>query len=276
MQLLFKVDEQIITFENHEKKVVAKSQNYLTCKFSFSEEWNNVTKTAIFISAKGNVYNQILNDDSCAVPWEVIEYPHFIVSIFGGDRITANSVSVTVTKSGYVLGETPKEPTPDVYQQILKMIEDIEVGGISEEKLKEIVNAEIEKVINSADFKEGLAEEVLKGISVPKKISDLIDDTLPVGGINYAEHSNFSEEAKVSGRAIKDVDENPIHETYAKKTDIPTHISNLIDDTGYHPVSYALNAKNAEKDFDGIDFGLKYATKKELSEAIGEALEGDY
>ena len=147
MQLDFKVNEQIITHENPEKKVVADSIKYLTCKFTFSEEWNGITKTAIFISASGDVYNVILDkNETCNVPYEVIKYPHFIISIFGGDRITANKFVIDVAKSGYCKGETPKEPTPDVYAQILSKLDGIEVGEVDEEQIKEVVNEMLKSI----------------------------------------------------------------------------------------------------------------------------------
>lgn len=147
MQLDFKVNEQIITHENPEKKVVADSIKYLTCKFTFSEDWNGITKTAIFISASGDAYNVILDkNETCNVPYEVIKYPHFIISIFGGDRITANKFVIDVAKSGYCKGETPKEPTPDVYAQILSKLDGIEVGEVDEEQIKEIVNEVLKSI----------------------------------------------------------------------------------------------------------------------------------
>lgn len=144
MQLNFNVKQQIITLTDTETKVVEKSRNYLHCAFNFCEEWDNKIKTAIFISADGDVFNVILENDTCAVPWEVIKAPYFSVSVFGGDLITANKITVTVIKSGYCEGKTPTEPTPDVYAQILKLIE--EMGGeVDEELIKQAVTEYLEE-----------------------------------------------------------------------------------------------------------------------------------
>ena len=114
--LKFKITNQTIErIDNF--KVVSDSRNYLKAVFSFSEEWIG-DKTAIF-GHGGEFFSVLLEDDGCTVPWEVIKAPHFSVSVVCGDRITTNAVSVNVQKSGYVEGETPKEPTPDVYEQIL-------------------------------------------------------------------------------------------------------------------------------------------------------------
>lgn len=124
MELLFRVKEQIIEHLTTDKKVVANSRNYLKCKFEFCEDWKGVIKTAIFTAATGDIFNVILENDACTIPYEVINYPHFTVSVFGGDLITVNRATVDVLKSGYAKGETPKEPTPDVYTQIINITKD--------------------------------------------------------------------------------------------------------------------------------------------------------
>ena len=129
MQLDFKVEEQNLHLVSL-KKVVADSVDYLTCKFTFSEDWNGVTKSATFFPANGEPYTQTLEDDGCVVPHEVIKYPLFKVSVFGGDLITTNKVIVNVIESGYVLGQTPKPPTPDVYNQILNKLNNNTDNGI--------------------------------------------------------------------------------------------------------------------------------------------------
>lgn len=120
MQLDFNVEEQTLTWVNREKTPVADSVKYLTAKFTFSDEWTGLNKTAIFFAPDGKPYSQILVDDGCEVPHEVIKSPLFKVSVAGGDLITTNIIIIGIIKSGYVKGETPKPPTPDVYTQILE------------------------------------------------------------------------------------------------------------------------------------------------------------
>ena len=126
MQLDFKVEEQTLTWVNKEKMPVADSVKYLTAKFKFSDEWTGINKTATFFTSDGKPYNQLLVDDWCEVPHEVIKAPLFKVSVAGGDLITTNIIIVGIIKSGYVKGETPKPPTPDVYSQILEKVEHTE------------------------------------------------------------------------------------------------------------------------------------------------------
>jgi hypothetical protein len=131
MQLEFKIDQQIIT-RLDTNKVVGNSKNYLYAKFSFSDEWEGVDKTAVFrkadIYSKGSgvTYSVLLEDNMCKEPHEVIADPMFLVSVFGGERITANRVEIPVLQSGYAEGETPSEPTPTVYEQLLEKAENME------------------------------------------------------------------------------------------------------------------------------------------------------
>lgn len=117
IELKFSVTGQLLKRSNIET-VVADSKNYLSAAFIFSEDWSEITKTAVFSHGE-NVFNVVLEDDKCIVPHEVIKESHFNVSVFGGDLITASEVRVDVMESGMEDGETPSEPTPDIYNQIV-------------------------------------------------------------------------------------------------------------------------------------------------------------
>ncbi len=124
MQLEFNIKNQSISrVDNHE--VVADSKNYLRAHFSFSNDWDDVNKTAVFKHGE-DVYNVILIDDACLVPHEVIKANYFTVSVFGGDLITVDKSDVFVCACGLEEGQTPSEPTPDVYAQILNVATEAE------------------------------------------------------------------------------------------------------------------------------------------------------
>ena len=125
--------------------VVAKSKSYLTAEFSFlTPDWQGVTKTAIFHD-KDTSYTQILTDDNCEVPWEWLANAGTKqVSVIGGELITVNMADVTVYESGYKEGKTPEPPTPTVYEQIIAMLNEIETGGIPDDKIAAAVQAYLE------------------------------------------------------------------------------------------------------------------------------------
>ena len=123
MTLTFEVENQMIR-RTDTNIVVADSKNYLHASFTFSEEWQGA-KTAIF-SHGVDRYCVLLENDMCLVPWEVIKQGSIGVTVFCGDLITANTVYVSVYKSGYGDGKVPSEPTPSVYQQIISLLNDID------------------------------------------------------------------------------------------------------------------------------------------------------
>ena len=116
MLLTFQINKQLICRTDKEIPV-ADSENFLYAQFSFSEEWEG-TKTAIFNN--GTPYSVMLENDKCLVPWEVITASGFSVSVYCGERITANTSFVKVLPSGYVEGQTPQPPSKTVYDQILE------------------------------------------------------------------------------------------------------------------------------------------------------------
>ncbi len=117
--LRFSVKNQIISREDC-FDVVADSKGYLKANFIFSEEWTGDI-VAVFGGAEKSFYDVVLENGECLVPWEVIKSPFFTVSVFCGDLITTNAEKIKVMPSGYANGQPRKEPTPDVYNQILSM-----------------------------------------------------------------------------------------------------------------------------------------------------------
>ena len=126
MYLRFNVESQHLT-RTDRSIVVARSENYLKAKFDFSPDWDGVTKTGVFTNG-GRVYNVILDNDECFVPTEVIRKGCFTVSVFGGNLITADVVTIRVEPSGYEVGGSPEPPTPGVYEQVLGMFDKFRGG----------------------------------------------------------------------------------------------------------------------------------------------------
>lgn len=120
MKITFVLDKQTIR-RTDSNTVVAGSRDYLYAHFALaSPDWI-APITAIF----GNK-TVILNDDGdCKVPWEVIEHPgEFSVSAFCVSVHTAQGVMVPVEETPYDPGETPPDPSPDVYTQLTQMVQE--------------------------------------------------------------------------------------------------------------------------------------------------------
>lgn len=124
MLLSFNVEKQIITRTDTEK-VVTNSMNYLYAQFTFTDEWVG-EKTAVF-KGKHGTYNALLDaENKCLVPWEILTEAMFDVSVFCGDLITANAVKIFTIQSGYEVGDESRIPTPDIYQQVINRLNEIE------------------------------------------------------------------------------------------------------------------------------------------------------
>ena len=186
MLLTFEIKKQLIRRTDKEIPV-AKSENYLYAQFSFSEEWEG-TKTAIFNN--GTPYSiQLDNDNKCLVPWEVITESGFSVSVFCGERITANVSYVDVLPSGYIEGQTPAPPSPTVYDQLTEAIEQNAeaIGDLDENKQNKLTAGDNITIIDDVISATG-------GSSVQVDEVTLTDDngTLKVktGGIDTTQIKN--------------------------------------------------------------------------------------
>lgn len=101
------------------------TREYLRAEFSFSEEWDGMTKTAFFRGA-GNTYSQLLKDDACTVPAEALAAPGRVgVSVSGtlGETIITTDIK-SFTVPATLSGGTPSDPEPTVWQQILDKVDD--------------------------------------------------------------------------------------------------------------------------------------------------------
>ena len=147
MKILFNLKYQEISRSDN-NLVAASSKNYVTAKFvPMSFDWVKPI-TAIF----GDYCVNLDDNMECIVPWEVLENPGKVkVSAFCGDLHTSNVVTIDVVESGYKQGETPQDPTPDLYHEITQKVN--EAVNISQEALEKSESSQIyvEEAKNSAE-----------------------------------------------------------------------------------------------------------------------------
>lgn len=124
--LLFEVKGQyIVRLDSIEP--VAKCRNLYKAQFQFkTDEWTG-TKTALFV--QGEYSKSVILDENgvCEIPWEFFDSDNTTfgyVSVYCGDLVTANRVVVDIVKSGYQESDASVPPSPDVYQQLMKLAED--------------------------------------------------------------------------------------------------------------------------------------------------------
>lgn len=147
MKILFNLKYQEISRSDN-NLIAASSKNYVTAKFvPLSFDWVKPI-TAIF----GDYCVELDDNMECIVPWEVLENPGKVkVSAFCGDLHTSNVVTIDVVESGYKQGETPQDPTPDLYHEITQKVN--EAVNISQEALEKSESSQIyaEEAKNSAE-----------------------------------------------------------------------------------------------------------------------------
>lgn len=106
---------------------VEMSQDYIQCKFTFlTPDWDNTDRTAVFKNSRvGKLYEAMLEDDQCIIPWEVLTNNGSVgISVYGTNgtyRITSTIVSFSVEKTLFG-GAQSKEPSLTVYEQILRRL----------------------------------------------------------------------------------------------------------------------------------------------------------
>ena len=119
-----------------EREILADHQiQYVQFKFTFDGDWKRYHKTVQF-SQCDEVYSIVLGVDgvSCYLPAE-LHVGACKMSVFGYDtdsdttvRATTVPVTLNIRASGFEGDEPPIPPTPDLYTQLLKRIEDAEHG----------------------------------------------------------------------------------------------------------------------------------------------------
>jgi len=119
-----------------EREVLADYQiQYVQFKFTFDGDWKRFHKVVQF-SQCDEVYSVVLGTDgtSCYLPAE-LHVGAVKMGIYGYDtasdttvRATTVPVTLNIRESGFEGDEPPIPPTPDLYTQLLKRIEDAEHG----------------------------------------------------------------------------------------------------------------------------------------------------
>ena len=119
-----------------EREVLADHQiQYVQFKFTFDGDWKRFHKVVQFAQCD-EVYSVVLGVDgtSCYLPAE-LHVGAVKMGIYGYDtasditvRATTVPVTLNIRESGFEGEEPPIPPTPDLYTQLLKRIEDAEHG----------------------------------------------------------------------------------------------------------------------------------------------------
>lgn len=274
MILLFNIDNQRIITANS-RYVVADSRMYLKARFVFSGDWDGCAKTAIF-AGKDGTYEVLLTNDECTVPHEVLN-GRFGVSVFGisgNTRITTDTAYIAVHQSGFAEGETPTDPTPTVYEQLLKAIDE------SGQDAKAAIEKESEtRAAADAELKENKADKTaLNDYYTKTETDELIDAAtgeIPLDSYytktetdgllsDKADVSVLTSEAQARAAADEALEQSKADKTafgdYYTKTETDDLISDKAD-------ASALNGYYTKDETDGLLSGKASASEIDTLES---------
>lgn len=173
--------------------------NSINVEFEFrTDEWDNLTKTVVF-SRAGTTSKLVLLKDgetSCHIPWEILYFDNqcnsdnvFEIGVLGiganGERLPTTALQLRVKRGCYIPGETPEDPTPDIFEELAAMLQQ----HITKDEINEIVQKYVEAVasrfdpVGSADAAlteaKAYTDEKVETLeeSLPTKVSDLNNDS---------------------------------------------------------------------------------------------------
>ena len=107
---------------------VCGNSDYTVC-FTFDEDWvEHYTKTARFIANDGTYVDQPFSGNSCPVPILKNTYG-FNVGVYAGSLETTTPAYCPAKTSILCPGGLPKDPEPDVYNAIMKKLNDGSLKG---------------------------------------------------------------------------------------------------------------------------------------------------
>lgn len=204
--------------------------------------WEGFSLSAVFFnSEKGPVYEILLTNGKCTVPHEVLEKKTTLHIGLRGTAPDQKKVSTLVTydikKGAPESNATAEGPTPDVYQQILKRLDEINFG-VSDERIEKVVRKYLENnpvnvVVDDALLEE--SENPVQNKVITKEIRELseqiINKPIVMADVNTGENLLlYVEDGELmacpiksgSGRSIvlRDVANNGLYSVYVDSENV--------------------------------------------------------
>ena len=111
--------------------VISHNSDYVA-KFEFDEEWQDKIKTAYFVCEDGSYQAVVMDGNSCDVPMMAGEHRRIFVGVQEGTSVKPGKLKTTrpcclKVKDSIAdyLGQPIPDPTPDVYEQIIAMLNNL-------------------------------------------------------------------------------------------------------------------------------------------------------
>ena len=169
---------------------------YLYVRFTVDGSWEGLKKLVVFRRSGTQTLTLALGEElMCEMPAQMLAVPAGsgtitvyvgLIGIGEGDyRLTTGEVGLKIDPSCYAEGKTPYPPTPDVYEELLKRVEDAE--EIDPEEIRAAIDAYLRE--NPIDVE--IMSETVAGIA---KVGDNLkidsEGRLSVDTADNAEEDN--------------------------------------------------------------------------------------
>lgn len=173
--------------------VISHNSDYVA-EFEFDEEWQDKVKTVYFVCEDGSYQAVVMDGNSCGVPMLDGEHRRIFVGVQAGAAKKPSVLKTTrpcclkVRDSiADLLGQPIPDPSPDVYEQIIAMLEDIKQGEVSPEDIQKAVDNYLTENPISVDI---ATTEKAGIVAVGKNLSITEDGVLSVDTTDSAEQDN--------------------------------------------------------------------------------------
>lgn len=175
------------------EEVISHNSDYVI-DFDFDEEWTDNYKTVYFVCEDGSHQPVVINGNTCPVPVLDGEHRRIFVGVQAGSIEKPSVLKTTCPcclkvrdSIADLLGQPIPDPTPDVYQQIMALLEDIKKGEVSPEDIQKAVDNYLTENPISVDI---ATTEKAGIVSVGKNLSITKDGVLSVDTTDDAEQDN--------------------------------------------------------------------------------------
>lgn len=175
------------------EEVISHNSDYVI-EFDFDDEWTDNYKTVYFVCEDGSHQPVVINGNACPVPVLNGEHRRIFVGVQAGSIEKPSVLKTTCPcclkvrdSIADLLGQPIPDPTPDVYQQIMALLEDIKQGEVSPEDIQKAVDNYLAENPISVDI---ATTEKAGIVAVGKNLSITEDGVLSVETTDDAEQDN--------------------------------------------------------------------------------------
>lgn len=223
-----------------ETQVESGEYNVTECNFTFSSEYEGLTKKAVFTGENGIAYLETIVDNNCMIPSEILATSQVVqIGVYGYDvdgnelllRYSPEPTQFYIHQGSYKEAQNTTPPTPSEVEQLQAQItqnaNDIDTleGNVADVK-QDIVDIKAEQLVQNQDISNLQTTKADKS-EIPTKVSQLTNDSGYIDNtvdnlVNYTKSSDLS--AVATSGSYNDLLNKPF---------IPTKTSEIINDSGY-------------------------------------------